>query len=343
MNFELLKKLSETSGVSGFESAIGKILKTEIAPFVDEVNEDVMGNMIAHKKGAGKNPLKVMIAAHMDEIGYMVTHIDDNGFLRLDKLGGVYVPAQMARQIVINGKKQIPGLIGARPLSAMSDEAKKKVPEMEEIFADTGLPVAEVKELVEIGTPVTIREECLRIGELVTGKAMDDRVGVYCLIEAAKKLKKTAFDIYFVGTVQEEVGYRGAVTCAYALNPDIGIALDVTHAGDIPGVPNYKQVAKLGAGTAIKLKDSNILTHPKLLAALRALGDRKKIPYQLEVLPSGGTDSGAIQRHRSGAIAGTLSVPTRYVHSTVETCHVNDIQATVDLLATFLKDGADLF
>ncbi len=341
MNFKLLKKLSETSGVSGFEDPVRDIFREEIKPFVDDIKVDVMGNLIAHKKGEGRKPLKIMIAAHMDEIGYMVTHIDDNGFLRLDKLGGVYLPAQMSRQIVINGKKQILGVIGARPLSAMSDDAKKKLPEMEEIFADTGLPVSEVRKLVEIGTPVTIREECLEIGDLVTGKAMDDRVGVYCMIEVARKLKKSPFDIYFVGTVQEEVGYRGAITCAHALNPDIGIALDVTHAGDVPGVAAHKQIAKLGAGTAIKLKDSNVISHPKLIRAFRKLGDRNKIPYQLEVLPSGGTDSGAIQRNQSGAIAGTLSIPTRYVHSTVESCHIKDIQATINLLSAFLESSQE--
>lgn len=343
MNFELLKSLSEVSGVSGFEDKVRELARKEIEPLVDEVNVDVMGNLIARKKGVGKDPLKVMIAAHMDEIGYVVSHIDDSGFLRLDKLNGVYLPAQAARQVVINGRKQIKGVIGGRPLMALSEEARKKLPDLDDLFVDTGLPVEEVRKVVEIGAPVTIHEECMRIGNLVTGKAMDDRVSVYCMIETARKLGKSKFDVYFVGTVQEEVGFRGAETCVYAINPDIGIALDVTHACDVPGVAGHKQVVKLGAGTAIKLKDKQVIIHPRLLKTLRDLGDKKGIPYQLEVLPSGGTDGGVMQRQRGGIVAGTVSVPTRYVHSTVECCHVDDIRATINLLTAFLEEGADSF
>jgi len=339
MNFKLLKKLSEAFGVSGFEGEIRDLIKEEIKDYVDEIKTDPMGNLIAMKKGKGRNPLKVVVGAHMDEIGFMVKYIDENGFLRLDKIGGIYDPYYMARQIIVNGKKKVTGIIGARTLRAMSDDARKKIPETEELFIDLGMPADQVKKYVEIGTPVSSGEECIKLGDLVSGKAMDNRVGVYCMIEVLKNLKSSNFEIYFVGTVQEELGSRGATTSAYGINPDLGIALDVTHSGDVPDIPAHKQVVKLGSGVAIKIKDSGILSSPKLVKIMRQIAAGNKIPYQLEVLPKGGTDSRAMQKTREGIHAITLSIPTRYVHSPVETCHCGDIQATINLLGGFLKQA----
>ena len=337
MNFKLLKKLSEAFGVSGFEDEIRDLINNEIKEYIDEIKTDSMGNLIAVKKSKVENPLKVMISAHIDEIGFIVRYIDDKGFLRLDTIGGVYSPYYLARQVIVKGRKKIKAITGARTLQAMNDEAKKKQVEADELFIDLGMPADKVKELVEIGTPVSACEECMELGDLVSGKAMDDRVGVYCMIEVLKKLKSSKFEIYFVATAQEELGLRGAATSAYEINPDIGIALDVTHAGDVPDISVHKQVSRLGEGVAIKIKDSGILSSPQLVKSMRETADKNKIPYQLEVLPKGATDGGALQRNRSGIPAITLSIPTRYVHSPVETCHLRDIQAAIDLLCNFLE------
>ena len=222
-------------------------------------------------------------------------------------------------------------------MRAISDEAKKKLPETDDLFVDLGMSVEEVNKYVEIGSQVSAKEECIQLGDLVSGKAMDNRVGVYCMIEALKSIKDSDYEIYFVGSAQEEVGLRGATTAAYDINPDIGIAFDVTHSGDVPEVSTHKRVVQLGAGVAIKIKDSGILSSPKLVKAMRKVADGKNIPYQLEVLPKGGTDGGAIQKTRAGNHAITLSIPTRYVHSPAETCHCDDIQAAIDLLVEFLE------
>lgn len=339
MNFKLLKTLSESFGVSGFEDEVRDFIKGEIKGYVDEMTVDPIGNLIARKKGKGRNPLKVMVSAHIDEIGFLVKHIDENGFLRLDKLGGVQIPLQLGRQVTVQGKQKLSGVIGARSISALSDEEKKKSPEIDELFVDLGMPAKQVRENVEIGTPLSLRMECLRFGNLVSGKAMDDRIGVYCMMEVLKKLRNNAFDVYFVGTVQEEVGLRGAKTSAYRIKPDIGIALDVTHAGDVPNIPAHKRVVGLGGGAAIKIKDAASLCSPKLVKIMRRISEENKIPHQLEVLPSGGTDGGAMQMNMSGNHSITISVPTRYVHSPVESCHVDDVQAVIDLLWHFLEHG----
>jgi putative aminopeptidase FrvX len=337
MNFKLLKKLSEAFGVSGFEDEVRDLITDEIKEYVDEIKIDTMGNLVAVKKSKAENPLKVMVSAHIDEIGFMVRYIDDKGFLRLDSIGGIYDPYYLARQVVVKAIKKTKAIIGARTLQALNDEARKKHPETEELFIDLGLPPEEVKKLVEIGTPVSACEECIKLGDLISGKAMDDRVGVYCMIEVLKKLKSSKFEIYFVATAQEELGMRGATTSAYEIDPDIGIALDVTHAGDVPDIPPHKYVASLGEGVAIKIKDSGMLSSPELVKTMRKIADKNQIPYQLEVLPKGATDGAALQRNRGGMNAVTLSIPTRYVHSPVETCHCGDIQAAIDLLLNFLK------
>ena len=337
MNFKLLKKLSEAFGVSGFEDEVRDLIADEIKEYIDEIKIDTMGNLVAVKKSKVKNPLKVMISAHIDEIGFIVRYIDDKGFLRLDTIGGIYDPYYLARRVIVKGKKKIKAIIGARTLQALSNDAKKKQAETEELFIDLGLPVDEVRKLVEIGTPVSACEECMKLGELVSGKAMDDRVGVYCMIEVLKKLKSSKFEIYFVASAQEELGLRGATTSAYEINPDIGIAIDVTHAGDVPDIPPHKYVVSLGKGVAIKIKDSGILSSPALVKTMRGIADKNKIPYQLEVLPKGATDGGALQRSRGGMNALTLSIPTRYVHSPVETCNCGDIQTAIDLLCNFLE------
>jgi putative aminopeptidase FrvX len=333
---ELLKRLSETPGIPGREEAMRVIVREALTGHMDDVTVDRLGNVIAHKKGTGP---KVAMAAHMDEIGFLVSHVDEEtGFLRINPLGGFDPRTLIAQRVDVHARGGvIYGLIGTKPVHLLTEEERKKVPEMKDLFVDIGLSGKEANERVRVGDPVTLAQTFADLGNLVTGKALDDRLGVYVGIEAVRRLTEHKADIYFIATVQEEVGARGAETSAFAVAPDIGVALDVTTACDIPGVPAHEQVTRLGKGVAIKVKDSLSISHPGLVQFLVSLAEERKIPYQLEILPWGGTDAGKIQPAREGVAVVTISIPTRYVHTVVETAHKDDIEAAISLLAAFLE------
>lgn len=333
---ELLKRLSEAAGIPGREEAIRTIVKEALDTHVDEIAVDRLGNVIAHKKGTGP---KVAVAAHMDEIGFLVSHVDEEtGFLRIDPVGGFDPRTLIAQRVMVHARGGATyGLIGIKPVHVLTDEERKKAPEMKNLFVDIGLRGKEAKQQVCVGDPVTLVQRFDDVGKLVTGKALDDRLGVYVAIEAAQRLAKHEADIYFVATVQEEVGLRGARTSAFAVAPDIGVALDTTIACDIPGIEAHEQITRLGKGVAIKVKDSASISHPGLVQFLVSLAKERKIQYQLEILPRGGTDAGAIQPAREGAAVVTISIPTRYVHTVVEAAHRDDIEAAINLLVGFLE------
>jgi len=223
----------------------------------------------------------------------------------------------------------------------LTEEERKQPLEIKDLFIDLGLPADKVKKRVQVGDFVTLRQDFVEMGELVSGKALDDRMGVYVMIEAVRRVKKHKADIYAVATTQEEVGIRGARVSSYDISPDIGIALDVTVASDVPGAQESDYVTKLGKGVAIKIKDSLSISNPKLVRRLRQIAEKRKIPYQLEILPRGGTDAGALQLTKEGVAAVTISIPTRYLHSVVECAHKKDIQATIDLLVAFLEEASE--
>ncbi|MFN3346554.1 MAG: M42 family metallopeptidase [Candidatus Bipolaricaulaceae bacterium] len=333
---ELLKRLSEAPGVPGREEAIRAIVREALEGYVDEFEVDRLGNIIAHKRGLGP---KVVVAAHMDEIGFLVSHVDEEtGHLRIEPVGGFDARTLIASRVVVHTQSgPLLGLIGTKPVHILTEEERKKEIRIQDLFVDVGLPGKEVKGRVRVGDPVTLYQTFAEVGELVSGKALDDRVGVYVGVEALRRLGTHRADIYFVGTVQEEVGLRGARTSAFQIAPEIGVALDVTLACDMPGVQPHEQVTKLGKGVAIKVKDSASISHPGLVRFLVKLAEEKSIPYQLEILPRGGTDAGAIQLAREGAAVVTLSVPTRYVHTVVEAAHKKDIEAAISLLVAFLE------
>lgn len=333
---ELLKRLSETPGIPGREEAIRVTVRQALSGHVDEISVDRLGNVIARKKGASP---KVVVAAHMDEIGFLVSHVDEEtGFLRIEPVGGFDPRTLIAQRVAVHTRGGATyGVIGTKPVHILTEEERKKVPEMKDLFVDVGLSGKEAKEQVQVGDPVTLVQTFADVGKLVTGKALDDRLGVYVGIEAITRLKEHQADVYFVATVQEEVGLRGARTSAFAIAPDIGVALDVTIACDIPSVPAHEQIARVGKGAAIKVKDSASISHPGLVQFLVKLAEERKIPYQLEILPRGGTDAGAIQPAREGAAVVTISIPTRYVHTVVETASKEDIKAAIDLLVAFLE------
>jgi len=341
INFDLLRRLCETPGVSSREEQVRDLVIEELRPLTDEISVDTMGSVVAVKKGTG-GP-RVMLAAHTDEIGFLVKFVDDKGFLRVQPVGGWDPRTMVAQRVHIHGfGGQI--LLGtlmpaAKPIHLLTPEELNKPPKIEEFFVDLGLPAEQVKAQVEIGDMVTMARTTERVGDMVVSKALDDRLSVFVMIEALRAVGPHAAEIVAVATTQEEVGLRGAMTAAYALRPDIGIALDVTLANDFPGVMDYDQVTKLGGGCALKIMDSSTLSHPKLVRHFRELAEKNGIPYQLEILARGGTDAGAIQRSRAGVPSFTLSTPTRYIHTVNEMAHTADIEGAVMLLARYLEDA----
>lgn len=337
---ELLKELCETSGIPGFESRLRAIVRRELTPVVDEIQVDALGNLIAIKKKAGAP--KLMIAAHMDEIGFIVSHIDDKGWIRVVGLGGHDPRNMLAQRVTVCAPDgDLTGILhpGVKPPHIQTDEDRRKQLNISDFFIDLGLPAARVKELVQIGTPVTIQREFQEIGDCVSCKALDDRVALYIMIRAVQQASQFGFETYAVATVQEEIGLRGALTSAFGVHPDVGIALDVTVAADIPGVPEHERVTQVGKGVGIKILDSSAISHPRLVAYLQTLAQQRNITWQPEILPRGGTDAGAMQKIRAGVPVATLSIPTRYLHTSVELVHKADVEATVHLLTAFIEEG----
>jgi putative aminopeptidase FrvX len=339
INFDLLKRLCEVPGVASREDQVRAITVEALRPLVDDLRVDALGNVIATRQGDGPT---VMIAGHMDEIGFLVSHIDEKGFLRIQPVGGFDPRTLVAQRVLVTAQDgtSYPGVIqpGAKPIHIL-DKSEIKPAKLEELFVDTGMPGDRVRELIEIGDMVTIDRALIEAGDCVMGKAMDDRVGVFVMIEALRAAGKSNANIVAVATTQEEVGLRGAETSAYAVQPDIAIALDITLALDIPGMSPELAVSRIGDGVAIKVMDSSHLAHPALLRHFRELARQHNIPHQLEILPRGGTDAAEMQRARGGAPAITLSIPTRYVHTANETASKADIAATIDLLARFIEDA----
>ncbi|MFN3682569.1 MAG: M42 family metallopeptidase [Fimbriimonadaceae bacterium] len=345
MNVDLLRRLTEAHGVPGQEDAIRAIVREELGPLC-EIRVDSMGNIICRKPATRQpsdgRPKKLWIGAHMDEIGFLVKHIDDKGFLRLQPLGG-WDPRQMASQRVIvhtrEGALRGVLMLATKPKHMLTPEEMNKGPQIENYFVDCGLSGEAAKQRVRLGDMVTMDRTFLEMGDLFTCKCMDDRVSVFVMIEALKAVGEHEVDVYAVGTVQEEVGLRGAATSGWSVQPDIAVALDITIANDIPGIGDADCVTKLGEGVAIKIMDGSLICHPKLVAHFRELAERHGIKHQMEILPFGGTDAGGVQRLHGGIPSFTLSVPSRYVHTVNETVHRADVQAAIDLLARYIEDA----
>lgn len=337
MSLELLKRLCETPGIPGREERVRKLVIEEMTPLVDEIKVDAMGNVIGIKRGKGRR--KVMLAGHMDEIGFIVTYIDDSGFLRINPVGGFDPRNLVAQRVIVHGRKDIRGILmpSIKPRHLQTGNEATKAPQIADFFIDIGLTKEEAEKVVRIGDFVTMDRNFVEIGNHVSCKAFDDRMGVYVMLEALRRVKDHEVDIYAVATVQEEQGLRGATTGAYGVEPDIGVALDVTIAADVPGTSKHRYVTALGQGTAIKIMDSASISNYKLVEFMRQLAEEKGIKYQMEVLPRGGTDAGAMERSRVGCPVITISIPTRYVHTVVESCHKEDIEASCELLARFLE------
>jgi endoglucanase len=338
-NFGLLKRICELPGIPGREDAVRALVRDELGGLVDELSVDALGNVIGVKRGQG-GP-RVMVAAHMDEIGFWVKHIDERGFLRLHPVGGFDPRVLVAQRVIVHGYagQALRGVIGvsAKPIHLL-DPADIKPPKLDELFVDLGMSPEEVRANVEQGDMITLDRTVERAGSTVFGKAMDDRVCVFQMIEALRALSgPTQAEIVAVATTQEEVGLRGAETSAYHVEPDIAVALDITLAMDIPGAECHDAITRLGDGVAIKIMDSSAISNYKLVQHMRQIARAHDIPHQIELLPRGGTDAGTMQRSRAGVPAITISIPTRYVHTVNEMCAVSDIQAAITLLARYLE------
>ncbi len=339
IDFPLLKRISETPGAPGFETQIRNLIKKEIEGYVDDWFIDSMGSLIGVRKGRERK--KVMVAAHMDEISFIVTHIDDDGFIRFHPLGGFDPKTLTAQRVIIHGREDLPGVMGSKPVHLMSPEEKNKMPQIRDYFIDTGHGAERVKQLVDIGDPITRERELVRMGDCINGKSLDNRLSVYILIEVLKALKgrELPYDFYAAFTVQEEVGLRGAFNAAGHIDPDFGIGLDVTIAFDTPGAMPFEMVTRLGKGTAIKILDGSIICDSRMIGFMKRTATAHAIPYQMEILPAGGTDTGALQRQGAkGSIAGAISIPLRHVHQSIEMAHEGDITSSVDLLTATIAE-----
>ncbi|MDA3819380.1 MAG: M42 family metallopeptidase [Candidatus Delongbacteria bacterium] len=339
LNFELLKKISEASGISGFETKVRNLIRSEIQGLVDDISIDNMGNLTAFRKGDENK--KLMIAAHMDEIGFIVTHLEDNGFLRFTSIGGFDPKTLTSQRVVVHGKKDVIGVMGSKPIHVMDDEEKKKNPKIKDYFIDTGMSKEALEKLVEPGNAVTRERNCIQMGDCYNGKSLDNRVSVFVLIETLRALKEKQlpYDLYAVFTVQEEVGLRGAHVASLQIEPDFGIGLDTTIAYDVPGAQPHEMVTRLGEGTAIKLMDSSAIADQRMISFMKETAKRNKIKFQTEILAAGGTDTAFIQRmNKSGAIAGAVSIPTRHIHQVVESVHKKDVKASIDLLSACILE-----
>jgi tetrahedral aminopeptidase len=331
---KLLQTLTETFGPSGYEDKVREIVRREVEPLVDEMKVDALGNLIArkHPGKATKDTRKIMIAAHMDEIGVIVSHVDENGFVRFSPIGGVF------RRYVLGGRVRFlngtQGVIGYDRLDNVNE-----LPTLDKVYIDVG--ATNPKDCpVKIGDVAAFDRTYSEFGNRLVAKSMDDRVSVLVAIETLRALKSTTHDLYFAFTTQEEVGTRGATTSAYGVDPDIGIALDVTPSGDTPN--SLKMEMGLGKGPCIKIQDVGMISDPRVVKWMIRAAEKNKIPYQREVLLIGSTDARAIQVARAGVPVGCISIPVRYVHSPSEMVDFSDVQNTVKLLTAVLRTPIDL-
>jgi len=344
---ELLKKLAEAHGVSGYESKIGEIVEAEIKPYVDEIKTDGLGNLIATRKG--KKP-SVMIAAHLDEIGLMVKLIEDEGFLRFSTIGGWFDQTLLNQRVVLHSENEVKayGVIGSKPPHKMKKEEREKAIKSEDMFIDVG---ARGKEEVEqmgisIGTTVTVDRHFVDLkNERVSCKAFDNRSGVAIMVEALKRAN-TDFEVYAVGTVQEEVGLKGARTAAFGLNPNVALAVDTDIAGGHPGIEKKDTTVEMDKGPVITVSDASgrgIITPPSVLKWLKETATKHNIDYQLSVSEGGTTDATSIHLTRSGIPTGVIGVPTRYIHSPVELLSLKDLDKCAELAARAVEQVGNYF
>jgi endoglucanase len=340
MEIDLLRRLSNAFGPPGAEEEPREMLREELEDSADEILVDQLGNILLHKRGEEGYP-RIMLAAHMDEVALLVTHIEDSGFLRFHTLGGITPHVMPGQRIIFRGRQRpIKGIIGSKPPHIMTEDERKRLFPIEELFVDIG--AGSLKEAEEkgchIGMMGVFEVEFTELGGgYIRGKALDDRAGCAAMAKAFKALKGTPFNLVAVGTIQEEVGLRGARTAAWQAEPDYALAVEGTFASDVPGSKPHEVSARLGGGPVITIADSSIIVHPKVLRTLIEAAEDEDIPYQFKKVPSGGTDAGAIHLTRAGIPSGVVAIPCRYIHGPASVAHVDDIENTARLIEAFIR------
>jgi len=338
---DVLERLSNACGVAGREEEVRALMKELLKPSVDEIREDKLGNILGIK-GGKKGAPSVMLAAHMDEIGLMVKNITREGFIQFTKIGGIDDRILIAQRVTVHTDKgPLKAIIGSKPPHILKEEEKKKVIEADELFIDVGANSKEdaQKMGVRVGDPVSFDINFARVGnDAIVGKAFDDRVGCAALVEVMRKLPSADCTVYAVGTIQEEVGLRGATIAAFQLYPDVGIAIDVTVAGDVPGVKEVEAPIKMRKGPSLTVADLGLITHPKVLRWLIDAAEESKVPYQLETGLHGTTDASKIALTREGVPSGVISIPTRYIHSPASMLSLRDVNNTIELVITAIRN-----
>jgi endoglucanase len=334
VDLRLLEQVCNVPGVPGYEDEAQDVVRQVLVGCTDEVRRDRLGNVIALKRAArppkdGGRPLRLMLSAHVDEVGMMVKHISDKGCIRFIPMGGLSANVAESQRVVIHGRQKVRGVV----VPKNGDEEKR--PKLEDLLIDTGLDGKALRRLVAAGDVITFEDDVSVLnGKVVVGRNFDDRIGTYCLLEAMRQVGATGVDVYAVSSVQEEVGLRGARVAAFAVEPDMGIALDGSLCrGAYSG--EHQETCELGKGTGIYVVDKLTIGHRRLVGFLLDLARRFRIPHQKNI--GGGTDAAAMQQSRAGVVATTIGAPVRYMHSTVQLCHAADIDATVKLLVKVME------
>jgi endoglucanase len=345
MNIDLLRALCETPGVPGREHRVRKLIESEIDGLFDEVTADSMGSLIAVRRSrtGAEKPLKIMLLCHMDEIGFLVTHVSEKGWIHIDNVGGFDPRTLFARRVkVCTRDGDYPGVMnaGGRPLHIASPEDKKKIPAIKEFFVDIGFG-AETRSKVQVGDFIVMDEPLVEMGDKIVSKALDNRVACWLGIEAIRALAESgaehACEIHVAFTTQEEVGLRGARTAAFAVLPDIGLGIDTTLACDTPGVPENEMVTAQGKGVGLTIKDGSFIADFDLVEEIEALAKKEEIPVQRSILAAGGQDAAAAQQAAAGARAVGIVVGTRYIHTVAEMIEKSDLKAALDIIVAYLK------
>jgi len=337
---KLLERLSNAFGPSGSEEDVAELLRRELEAHADETRVDKLGNILFYHNGQEGYP-KIMLAAHMDEIGFLVTFIEETGFLRFDTIGGIANIVMPGQRVLLRGEKgYLKGIIGTKPPHLMTPEEQAKIIPKEDLFIDIGADnLTHAKEKgVDVGTMGVFDVEFVDLGDgYYRGKAFDDRAGCTVLAEVFKGLKDSSYNLVAVGSVQEELGIRGARTAAWQVDPDFGLALEGTFVSDVPTTRPDRVSSKIKGGPVVTIMDRTAFTHPKVLRTLINIAKAKSIPFQFKQVPLGGTDAGAIHLNKAGVPAGTVAVPCRYIHGPVSILHVDDLRNSVRLVSEFVK------
>lgn len=341
LDFSILKTLTELSGVSGREQAVRIYLNELLKPYADEIRTDVMGNLIAYKKGTGSQNL--LLCAHTDEVGLIITHVDDRGFLRFSNVGGIDPRTLLAQRVRVQTRHgELKGIIGTKPAHITTEAERGKAVGIKELFIDLGISAEEAKKQVEIGDTAVLDRAYMEFGDgKISAKALDNRAGVFVLAEVFRALKNPVYNVYAVFSSQEEVGLRGATTAAYGIEADLALCLDTTGAADIPGCAPQDYITSLGGGVGLTALDSCTITPVWLLDALKEICDENDIRRQVRVAPRGGNDAGAVHLSKNGIATCGLSIPTRNIHSNVEIVSKQDIENTFALSLYVAQNGLD--